>query len=164
MTKIFILVLLSTICSYGQFRLNSIGVAYLTGETTHAYLLKIVLPLEVLERSDLNSFWAKQTNNGANFHGEITFFDKSGELLTIEQTASFAVEHWCENDGGSQYRPTWTTSIDKGKFKRQVRAISEIQNIVCFVIINRTTLKAEKPDHNVSKDIKLEGDYNNDGL
>src|SRR5688572_25494566 len=80
MTKIFILVLLSTICSYGQFRLNSIGVAYLTGETTHAYLLKIVLPLEILERSDLNSFWAKQTNNGVNFHGEITFFDKSGEL------------------------------------------------------------------------------------
>ncbi len=164
MTRIFLIVILSTIWSYGQFRPNSIGVVYLTKETTDTYQLTIALPVQALEKSDLNSFWANQTNNSVDFHGEITFFDKSGELLTIGQKANFKVELWCENDGGSQYRPIWTTSIEKKKFKRKIKRVNEIQNIACFVIINKTTLKAEQPDYKVSSDIKLEGDYNNDGL
>ncbi len=164
MAKIFIIVILSTICSYGQFRPNSIGVVYLTGETNDTYQLTISLPVQVLEKSDLNSFWEDQINNNVDFQVEITFFDKTGELLTIGQKVNFRVELWCENDGGLQYRPTWATSIEKKKFKRKIQGVNEIQNIACFVIINKTTLKAEHPDLKVSNDIRLEGDYNNDGL
>jgi len=164
MTKVFIAVVLSTICSYGQFRPNSIGVVYLTGETNDAYQLTISFPVYALEKSNLNSFWENQTNKNLDFHGEITLFDKSGELVTIGQKVNFGVELWCENDGALQYRSTWATSIEKKKFKRKIKGVSEIQNIACFIIINKTTLKIERPDFEVSSDIKLEGDYDNDGL
>jgi hypothetical protein len=84
--------------------------------------------------------------------------------LKIALKANFKVSLWCENDGGMQYRPAWTTTIAKGRFKRKLNAVNEIQNIACFAIVNKTATKPEKPDYKISKDIVLEGDYNDDGL
>jgi hypothetical protein len=122
MAKAFILVILSTVCSYGQIRPNSIGVVYLTAETNETYQLTISLPVQTLEKSDLNSFWNQQTDRNLPFKGEITFFDKGGELLSIEQKVNAKVDQWCENDGGSQYRPTWTASMRRGNSNERLRA------------------------------------------
>ncbi len=98
-----------------------------------------------------------------DFSGEVLIFDKNGDLLKLELKATFKVAFWCENDGGMQFRPTWKTSIEKPRFKRKIKAIGELQNIACFALINPTTAKIDRPDYKVSKDIVLEGDYDNDG-
>jgi hypothetical protein len=164
MTKTFIALVLTTICSYGQFRPNSIGVVYLTGESSDTYHVTILFPIQNLEKSDYNLTGDfKKVIAKFDHDGEITLFDKTGDLLTIKQKAEFQIRFWCENDGGIQYRPTFDISIKKEKFKRKIKGMEEIQNIACFAIVNRTLDKVEKTDSNESSDIKLSGDYNNDG-
>ena len=157
--KIFLIIFSSTVCVYGQFRPNSLGVAYLTGETTDSYLLTIAFPIWTLEKYKSGDW---QIKDSLDYTGEITFLDKDGDLLTIKQNNHFKVQFWCENDGGTQFRPTLEMSIQKKKFKRKINGINEIQNIACFVITNRIDIKMEALD-NLSKDIKLKGDCNNDG-
>jgi hypothetical protein len=159
MTKTFLIICLTAVSVYGQFRPNSIGVAYLTNETTDTYLLTIAFPIQTLEKENIGD---RQLKDSIDYTGEFTFFDNYGELLTIKQKTHFKVQFWCENDGGIQFRPILVISIQKKNFKRKIQGINEVQNIACFVITNRTNAKVEPLD-NLSKDIKLRGDLNNDG-
>lgn len=158
-SKILLIILSSTVFVYGQFRPNSIGVAYLTSETADSYLLTIAFPIWTLEKYESGD-WQKK--DSLDYTGEITFFDKDGDLLTVKQNNNFKVQFWCENDGGSQFRPTLEISVQKKKFKRKIKGINEVQNIACFAIINRAAKKTATLDYS-SKDIKLKGDFNNDG-
>lgn len=155
--------LISAIGCYGQFLPNSIGVVYLINETATSYQLTIVLPLQWLEKAAGDRRGGDLADSKIDFRGDIIFFDKQGELLTLHQPSVFHVQLWCDNDGGEQYRPTLETLVKKEKLKRKIKGIPEIQNIVCFVVLSRNALKVDKPDRSVSSDIKLEGDYNGDG-
>jgi len=105
MIRIFTILFLSTISSFGQFIPNSIGVAYLNGETSDAYELTIVLPVQMLEKSVDNSRGDNVANEVVSFQSPVTLFDRNGELLTFKSSSKFTVQLWCDNDGGSQYRP-----------------------------------------------------------
>ena len=155
--------LLSSLSAYGQLLPNSIGVAYLTKETPDIYYLTIAFPIRTLAKTDVRLSRDHKIIDSVGYFDEISFFDGNGELLRIQEKTKFNIVQWCENDGGTQYRPTLSFSISKKKFKRPIKAIREIQNIACFVIANPKETKTTQKTLRVSNDIKLEGDYDHDG-
>ena len=163
LTLITILICITTI-AFGQFKLNSVGVCYLQKETTDDYFLTIVLPYQTLDLdSPLLGAEHKQAIDTLIYQGKIILLDSVGEVCRIENTNKFLIQFWCENDGGTQNRPTLSITIKKNKFKRQLKGIHEIQSICCFVLLNQKKSKSEEPDFNISGDIKLKCDYNQDG-
>lgn len=157
--------LLSCVC--GQFKPNSIGVCYLVKENAENYVLTIALPFQMLVLEKQSIDWteeSKKTIDTLIYQGEIILFDKKGEICKIEGKEIFLTGHWCENDGGIQFRPTLRTTIKKSHFKRPLKEINEIQNICCFVIVNKDQNAIEPPDLNVSSNIKLRGDFNQDKI
>jgi len=164
MSKTFSVILLTTICSYGQFKPNSVGVAYLTSETKDQYSLTIALPASslVFYNNNQKSEFRKVIDSTV-YKSPITFFDSAGVLLTSNQRLEFKVEFWCDNDGGTQYRPTAKAIIKKREFKRPINAIADIQNIACFVLLNSISDEIEPVAFEGYNSIPLKGDYNNDG-
>lgn len=96
------------------------------------------------------------------YSGPIVLFDKEGELCRLSDQQKFLLELWCENDGGTQYRPTLRMKIEKNKFKRLPDRVPEIQNICCFVLVNPKPEQAG-PVLKPAPNTKLIGDYNSDG-
>jgi hypothetical protein len=163
MKKSTLLLLLTTLnfCfAYGQFKPNSIGICYLQLDTANYYFLKISLPFQTLIDQNLKP---EKLADSITYSGQITLFDKTGEIISIENKDKFLSEFWCENDGGIQYRPTLKTKIKKANFKLPLVAINELQNICCFVVLNRTEQKTEITDSKTATNIKLTGDYDSDG-
>jgi hypothetical protein len=164
MIRTLTLLFLTTICAYSQFRPNAIGVVYLADESTDIYHLTIVFPMQSLQNSDYQLAGDfKKVIDKFQYAGEMTLFDDAGELMSIKQPAEFRIEFWCENDGGIQYRPTLQTSLKKARFKRKLKGVTEIQNLACFAIVNRTADKVVQPDNPDPNAVRLKGDYNNDG-
>jgi len=163
MIKTLTLAFLTTVSAFGQFLPNSVGVVYLTSESTDSYNLTIVFPNQVLVKSFKDANNSILTLDTLKYRGEITLFDKNGDLLTVEPKTNFLIQLWCDNDGGTQYRPTLKTSTKKVQFKRRLTGVSKIQNIACFVIANRNKQNVEQPNYKESNNIELEGDFNNDG-
>jgi hypothetical protein len=48
----------------------------------------------------------------------ITLFDEAGELAKIINVTNCISRFWCENDGGTQYDPTFLLEIEKKHIKR----------------------------------------------
>jgi len=139
---------------------NSIGICYLQQDTIDYYSLKISLPFQTLTDQSLAP---EKLNDSITFSGQITLFDKNGQIISIENNDKFLLELWCENDGGIQYRPILKTKIKKADFKLPLVAIKELQNICCFVVLNRTEQRTEIPISKTATNIKLTGDYDSDG-
>lgn len=161
---LLLLTILNFCFAYGQFKPNSIGICYLQKDTDDYYFLTIALPIQTL--TDQNSkqiLEFQKVIDSIGYSGQITLFDKNGELTKIENKDRFILEFWCENDGGIQYRPTLNIKIKKANFKRPLTAISQIQNICCFAIFNQVKQKTEISDLHNAANVKLEGDYDSDG-
>ena len=159
-TLLLLLTVLNFCSAYGQFKPNSIGICYLQQETVDYYSLKISLPFQTLTDQSLAP---EKLNDSITFSGQITLFDKTGQIIRIENNDKFLLEFWCENDGGIQYRPTLKTKIKKADFKLPLVAINELQNICCFVVLNQTEQKTAITESKTTTNIKLTGDYDNDG-
>jgi len=163
-TFIILLTYFSFCFTYGQFKPNSIGVCYLQEDTADYYSLTISLPFQTLiNQSSKQILEFQKVFDSVSYFGQIALFDKTGELTRIENKDNFLLKFWCENDGGIQSRPTLNTKIKKASFKRPLKAINEIQNICCFVILNQIEQKTESTNLKIAADIKLIGDYNSDG-
>ncbi len=158
-TLLLILTVLNFCSAYGQFKPNSIGICYLQQDTVDYYSLKISLPFQTLTDQSPAS---EKLNDSINFSRQITLFDKTGQIISIENNDKFLLEFWCENDGGIQYRPTLTKKIKKADLKLPLVAINELQNICCFVVLNQTEQKTEITDSKTAANIKLTGDYDSD--
>lgn len=150
--------------AFGQFKPNSIGICYLQKETIDEYYLTISLPIQTLINRDykiVDEF--KSVIDTLTYSGEINFFDNKGELYRISNEEKFLVTFWCENDGGIQFRPTLNIVVKKNRFKRPLKGINDIQNICCFIILNKNEIGLDITDLKSSGDIKLTGDLNQDG-
>lgn len=150
---------------YGQFQPNSIGVCYLQKDSADDYHLKIVLPFQTLtkeyQRSDFRDQF-KKTLGTINYKGDIILFDDEGEICRMNNKDSFQLDLWCENDGGIQFRPTLNLKIKKANFKKKLIENNNIQNICCFVLINKAETTIDPKDYPNQKNIVLRGDYNQD--
>lgn len=163
-TVLLLLTVLNFGIAFGQFKPNSIGICYLQEDTVDYYSLKITLPFQTLrDQSTTHIKEYKEVIDSIEYSGQITLFDGAGELIRIENHGKFLLELWCENDGGIQYRPELNTRIKKAGFKRPLYAIAEIQNICCFAVLNQTGQNTEVIELPAAADIKLRGDYNDDG-
>ena len=163
-TLLLLLTVLNFCFAFGQFKPNSIGICYLQQDTADYYSLTIALPYKTLENHNLQPIQELiVVIDSFSYSGQIILFDKAGEIASIENKDKFLLEFWCENDGGIQYRPTLNTKIKKAHFAQPLKPISEIQNICCFVILNRNEQKTEFTDLKTKVDIKLIGDYDRDG-
>lgn len=149
--------------AFGQFKPNSIGICYLEKEMADNYLLTISLPSQALEKSESQlETKFKKVIDTLTYTGQIILFDNDGEIYRIANNEKFLVEFWCDNDGGTQYRPTLRTIVKKNILKRPLKGKNEIQNICCFVLLNKNEKKIEEPDFKISTEIKLKGDYDQD--
>jgi hypothetical protein len=163
-TLLLLLTIFNFCLAFGQFKPNSIGICYLRQDTADYYSLTISLPFQTLtDQSSTQIIEYPKVIDSINYSGQITLFDKAGEITRIDSNNKFLLEFWCENDGGIQYRPTLKTKIKKANCKRPLNAIIEIQNICCFAILDRIKQKTEVTDLTNTADIKLMGDYDSDG-
>jgi hypothetical protein len=170
MKKLIVILLIitsSTDISLSQeFKINSIGVAFIKTDSEKVYELEIVFPFKVLSNYkiqrpilELKEIITKFINNSS-----VTLFDEKGELATINIQDSIDIRFWCENDGGIQYRPTVTIKIEKQLLKRKLKSSSEVVNVSCFVITNKNADKLISiPDNFINEKVKLKGDINGDG-
>lgn len=158
-TILFFISCLLVHLTIAQFKPNSIGVCYVDKETVDSVFLKIAIPVREIRK---DSSYADSIPP-ILYTGEIILFDMDGEVYKTNAKVKFLLTFWCENDGGIQFRPTLFMKIKKSQLTRPLKAIYAIQNIACFVLLNKTDKKSEQPDFTVSKDIRLKGDYNKDG-
>jgi hypothetical protein len=148
----------------GQFKPNSIGVCYLQQDSSDYYNLTISLPIQTLENQNFRPIQEfKMIIDSFIYKGEIILFDNNGEILRIENMDRFLLKFWCENDGGIQYRPTLQTKIRKANFNRPLKAVCEIQNICCFVLLNSKGQSYKSTNLPTTKNFVISGDYDNDG-
>lgn len=155
MLKAVMLVFVAT-SAFAQFKENAIGVAYLNAETKVSYSLTIAFPAKMLSENldGKTTFTSRET---------LTLFDSKGEMCFIKGPFNFKVDAWCENDGGIQSRATLKITIGRNKFQRTPFAINSIQNIACFVVVNKSSITSESNLTKSAKDVVLTGDFNNDG-
>jgi hypothetical protein len=150
--------------AFGQFKPNSIGVCYLQHETADEYSLTISLPLEtLLSESRQPEAEFKEVIDTITYNGQIILFDDKGELCSINNKEKLLVEFWCENDGGTQFRPTLKATIKKNKLLRQLSGIIVIQNICCFALLNKSNFRIEETKLKNLSSIKLKGDFDKNG-
>jgi hypothetical protein len=167
LTIILLIILFSTGNIYSQdFRENSIGVASVKLDLETEYEIEIVFPFKTISNYKIKRPILEWKDVIIKFINEspITLFDDKGELTTINFKDSIKIEFWCENDGGIQYRPTFTTRIKKQNLKRVLKTNIDANIISCFVITNKKdatlqTLSQKMPDQK----IKLKGDIDADG-
>jgi hypothetical protein len=166
---IIFFILLNTInFGFSQgFKENSIGVAFFVSETESEYGLEIVFPFQCLTDFKIENRVDEliETSTKFKFNSQLTLFDESGEIGSIEIKDSIEIRFWCENDGGIQFRPTLNLKVKKHNLKRVLRNNFEIENVACFSIVNRNLNTVIKQVSNtyLSNEIQLKGDIDDDG-
>ncbi len=168
LTIILLIILFSTGIIYSQdFKENSIGVATVKLDLETEYEIEIVFPYKTISNYEIEKpilEWKDVMTKFVN-DSPITLFDDKGELATINFKDSIKIEFWCENDGGIQFRPTFTTRIKKQNLKRELKTNFQADNVSCFVITNINREKMEPVSEKIPNDkIKLKGDLDGNGI
>jgi hypothetical protein len=167
LTFILFLILFSTGIIHSQdFKENSIGVASVKLDLETEYEIEIVFPFKTIKNYKIKRPILEWKDVMAKFVNEtpITLFDDKGELTTINFKDSIKIEFWCENDGGIQFRPTFTTRIKKDDLRRELITNIDANYISCFVITNKNNATIQTLTQKVSDEkIKLKGDIDADG-
>ncbi|WP_421877356.1 hypothetical protein [Marinoscillum sp.] len=137
MSKFLLLLFLPIYC-FGQTSLgpNSIGLAYVAGyegtEGSHI-LIDLAFPSANLRNNsaELNRKSFEQTAN-------IKIYNVSRSYLLLDTTATFnfKVEFWCENDGGTQYRPTAHLKVDTYELLGDYLIEYDLQDLLGFAVID----------------------------
>ncbi len=167
LTIILLIILFSTGIIYSQdFKENSIGVATVKLDLEAEYEIEIVFPYKTISNYEIERpilEWKDVMTKFVN-NSPITLFDDKGELATLNFKDSIKIEFWCENDGGIQFRPTFTTRIKKQNLKRELKTNFQSDNVSCFVITNINREKIEPILAKIPIDkIKLKGDLDGNG-
>ncbi len=167
LTIILLIILFSTGIIYSQdFKENSIGVATVKLDLETEYEIEILFPYKTISNYEIERpilEWKDVMTKFVN-NSPITLFDDIGELATLNFKDSIKIEFWCENDGGIQFRPTFTTRIKKQDLKRELKTNFQADNVSCFVITNINKEKIEPVSKKIPNDrIKLRGDLDGNG-
>ena len=119
---------------------NSIGVAYLDTLNDTDYSLTIRFPHFTLPDSILPRDTSNYTKDiSINLLPQtIILFDEAGKLTTLENVSNCISKFWCENDGGTQYEPTYILTVPKIKFSRPLTIKNKhiLGKISAFAVIN----------------------------
>jgi len=136
--KYLLLLILLPFTSFGQVSLesNSIGLAYIAGYegNSNGYtLIDIAIPRDYLTNDNSNF-------NGKNFQQNVNIkiFNVSRSYLLLDTTATFdfKLEFWCDNDGGTQYRPTAHLKVDNSQILGDYIVNYELQDLLGFAVID----------------------------
>ncbi len=161
-----LLVLINFLVSQPQLNENAIGVVYYNSAIDDStVLLTIVFPINYVENQPENFFKGGiEEFYTFPFSGELAVFDEKGKLISIHGKQLFKVEFWCDNDGGTQYRPTLKLLLNKIDIEREFNIHKELQNIIGFVIANPNYNSFSKivPHQFQNEDIRLRADFNRD--
>ena len=119
---------------------NSIGVVYLDTANDNNYSITIRFPHFELSDSLLKRDSTNYTKDiPLNIASQrIILFDEAGELITLENVSNCTSKFWCENDGGTQYEPTYVLTVMQDKLKRplQKKNSKVLGKLSCFAIVN----------------------------
>lgn len=137
MNKLFLLLILPIYC-FGQTHLkpNSVGLAYVGGyegtEGSHI-LIDIAFP-----RANLNKDSKELNEKSFEQTGNVKIYNVSRSYLLLDTTAtfSFKMEFWCENDGGTQYRPTTHLKVDTYELLGDYIVDYELQDLLGFAVVD----------------------------
>jgi len=119
---------------------NSIGVAYLDTVIANRYSLTIRFPNssipDSIQQRDTSDYTRDIPINVAA--QLIILFDEGGEIITLTNVKNCISKFWCENDGGTQYEPTYKLTIEEKNFKRipKLQDRKKLGKISCFAIAN----------------------------
>lgn len=130
---------------------GSLGSAYLVGKNDATVTLKINFDASYVEPSIRDgedgslSFFERAKSAGfpdvlRGFSiygkGDLLLFDESGALARIHKY-KVQMNHWCENDGGIQYRPTIYLTVPLNDLKKLRRTKNRYDNFFSFAGIGK---------------------------
>lgn len=164
---------LLTICPASLFaagkqsvlRPDSVGVVYLAEESAKSLDLEIVFPAkQAIIYPDSFSGADYKATAPVLVEGQLVLFDAKGPLATIKSHPQFYLRFWCENDGGTQFRPEVKMTITKSLLKRPLKANKELQGIAAFVFVKsaRSNVLTDTMDTD-NRDVRLKGDLLGNG-
>ncbi len=173
MKHYLLIVCLLTICPSSLFavgrqsvlRPDAVGVVYLVAESDKSVDLEIVFPeMQAIIYPELFSGDSYEATAPVLVEGHLVLFDAKGPLVTIKNFPQFYLRFWCENDGGTQFRPEAKMTIPKSLLKRPLKRDTELQGIAAFVYVSSvksSTLTDTLDPGNL--DIRLTGDLYGNG-
>jgi hypothetical protein len=147
---------------------GSVGVVYNAAAKDGGYALRVVFPASTAPGLD---DWSrgkdyKETTPVA-IEGDLVLFDDKGQLARVPATAA-AARFWCENDGGSQFRPELTLNVPARSLKRKLSPRASTQGIAAFAAVVPKNVKAkfklaEIAWHATDAQRVFDGDFDGDG-
>jgi hypothetical protein len=127
----------------GVLKKGALGAVFLMGTTKDSYNIKIVFPNEQVSgtsapenQDDLN--YTKRTYP-VSLESHVAFYDKKGFLGKFDLKTVIQGQFWCENDGGTKYRPEHTFEIKKDLFSRPLLKVDKSSEFAAFAVIDETT-------------------------
>lgn len=113
---------------------GSVGAVYVTGHTKDTVELKIVFPVDQIPGYPGNFYGAGYKDTApVAAKGKLIFFDGKGPLFTLKKVPPLKLVFWCENDGGTQFRPEAKLALRTKQLKRHLHAHPELQGLAGFV-------------------------------
>ena len=138
---------------------NAVGVFYVKDVDQESIEVKIAIPKDfvsgnilLVEEPGKKYFqWYFLVENDKI----ISLYDDKGKIADISPDNKFIGKFWCENDGGSQYRPQLVLTMSKKDFKRVPRALDPEVSVAGFVSVGSIESKELKPNQTRFKDAKV---------
>lgn len=131
---------------------NTIGVAQVIDTSYDSIQFRLIVPIQNLSGYKINN-WNDDVPpiiGSIKYNGTISFYDETGLLVDVAGEFDFDIRFWCENDGGIQYRPELIIQLPKSSFDRKLNGHPLIENIACFVLLNKNPNHSFNPiDDNI---------------
>lgn len=131
----------TTTAKPGELPAGALGAVYLeVAQQANHYRLKIVFPNEQVDGTNSPSNQDDTPYTARNYPvklaGAIALYDAKGLLGTLKAPAHLLGVFWCENDGGSKYRPEFTVEVPKSELQRAPVAADGESKIVALAMVD----------------------------
>lgn len=117
--------------AFSQIKPNSIGFCFIK-QNSDEIIVEVSFPFESLQSRANNSKFSMTTN--------LKIYNRNNLLIDLNKQFEFSLEIWCDNDGGSQYRPSTTISISSDQFKSEFQPNIDYEKFLGFVILDQTSI------------------------
>ncbi len=67
--------------------------------------------------------------------GAISLYDSEGRLTQVTAPKKFTSKFWCDNDGGEQYRPSFTLTLPVDPARRALKPIRALQGLAGIAVV-----------------------------
>jgi hypothetical protein len=143
---------------------GSVGVVYAESEQ----VARVVFPASTCKGLIEWSYGKKiEETTPIDVEGDLVFFDSKGAFGRIKPEGKAAARFWCENDGGTQFRPELPVKLSAGALSHKLSPIERLQKIAAFVVVApkdpKKKLKLESVSWRATSDERvLDGDFDGD--